>query len=258
MKSGLLGNNIKYSLSPSIHNKYYEQFKIPLNYKLFDVENSELGKFIITAKEEVVGFNVTIPYKEVIINFLDELAYPANKIKAVNTVLNKNGVLIGYNTDYYGFMRSLQEKNIDLQDKSVLIIGGGGAAKAVLYAVKDLKAKNIDFVLRNKNSVKEHLKYINNILDIKEKIDLSKYYIVINCTPIGGANHVGETPIHIEGEIKDTIFYDLNYNPEITKFLELAKDKGAKFINGYSMLLNQAYESIDIWKNNYMNEDTES
>ncbi|HCQ88857.1 MAG TPA: shikimate dehydrogenase, partial [Clostridium sp.] len=118
-----------------------------------------------------------------------------NKIKAVNTVVINNNRLIGYNTDYFGFIESLKINNINLQGKKTLIIGSGGAAKAVLYGVKDLGVDEIHMVLRKKESIKDHSIYISKFFSFEDELDLRDYDIVINCTPLGGANYMESCPI---------------------------------------------------------------
>lgn len=248
MYSGLLGEKIEYSLSPKIHNEKYNKEGIPLNYKMFDISSDKLEKFIIMAQKELVGFNVTIPYKEEIIKYLDEIKYPANKIGAVNTVVNSKGKLIGYNTDYFGFITSLKENNVDLEGKRALVIGSGGAAKSIIYALKDLKVTNIHVALRNEKAIQEHIRYIDKVFKIDQCFDLTDYDIVINCTPLSGANYLDKSPIEIIKCGKDTLFYDLNYSPNKTLFMKKGESYGCKSINGYSMLLNQAYKAIEIWK----------
>ncbi|WP_061995475.1 shikimate dehydrogenase [Clostridium sp. ATCC 25772] len=255
MYSGLLGKNIKYSLSPLIHNEKYKEDNIPLEYKIFDVDENNLDIFINKAKKELIGFNVTIPYKESIIKYLDSIEYPANKIGAVNTVVNVNSKLIGYNTDYFGFISSLEKENIKLEGKNALIIGSGGAAKAIIYALRDLKIKSIDIALRNEKSIREHKAYISKTINIHEEFDLTEYDIVINCTPISGANHPNETPINIKKCNSKKIFYDLNYEPQNTLFMKIGEEYGCRVLNGYSMLLHQGYKAIKIWKK-YLKENT--
>lgn len=247
--SGLLGRNIQYTLSPPIHNEYYKKNNIDLEYRIFDIQQSEVKKFLeALPNNNIVGVNVTIPYKEYIIDFLQELAYPANMIKAVNTVVINNNRLIGYNTDYFGFIESLKINNINLQGKKSLIIGSGGAAKAVLYGVKDLGVDEIHMVLRKKESIKDHSIYIDKFFSFEEELDLGDYDIVINCTPLGGANYIENCPIKIKNCNKNIVFYDLNYNPKVTKFMELGEKYGARTINGMDMLYSQAYKAIEIWK----------
>lgn len=255
MYSGLLGKNIKYSLSPLIHNKKYKEDSIPLEYKIFDVDENSLDIFVNKAKKDLIGFNVTIPYKESIIKYLDGIEYPANKIGAVNTVVNVNSKLIGYNTDYFGFILSLEKENIKLNGKNALIIGSGGAAKAIIYALKDLKIKTIDIALRNEQSIREHKAYISKTINIHEEFDLTEYDIIINCTPISGANHPNETPISIKKCNSKKIFYDLNYEPKNTLFMKVGEEYGCRVLNGYSMLLYQGYKAIEIWEK-YLKENT--
>jgi len=246
--SGLLGKSIKYSISPFIHNEFYRLNNIPLDYRIFDLEEEQLDDFIkILRKNNIIGFNVTIPYKEHIIKYLDEVVYPAKEIGAINTVLVTKDKLIGYNTDYYGFIKSLDNIKFEWKNSKVLIIGGGGSAKAVLYAFHNKGAKIVDMVVRNENSVKNHRQLVNNIYNFKWDFNLVNYDIVVNCTPLGGANNIEKMPINIVGANGNTVFYDLNYTPEVSVFLKKGEGFGCHIINGKNMLLNQAYKAIEIW-----------
>ncbi|SHE89309.1 shikimate dehydrogenase family protein [Clostridium fallax] len=246
-KVGLLGKNINYSKSPSIHNKYYKDNNIQLNYTLFDTREEDLESFIKNLPENIIGFNVTVPYKEKIIYYLDEVNYPANLIKAVNTVVNVSGKFIGYNTDYFGFIKSLEENNVKVKDNNVLILGNGGASKAVYLAIKDLGAKVIDFGCRNIEKCKKEFIESNDILNINEIKDISKYDLVINATTLGNINN-NISPITIEKYKKSTILYDLNYIPEVNEFLKRGLDLGLKVVNGWDMLYYQAVYSIKLWE----------
>lgn len=254
-KCGLLGKNIKYSLSPIIHNNYYKENNLDLGYELFDIEEKELPIFIKNLKNSsMIGFNVTIPYKEKIVEFLDEIKYPADILKSVNTVLVKEEQLIGFNTDYFGFIASLKENSIDVDGKAALVLGLGGAAISVILALQDLNIKHIEVMVRrvekaknklDKNSIFNKVKEIKNIC---ETVGMSKYNIIINCTPIGGANYEGQSPIELKGIKAGTVVYDLNYSPEKSKLLSDAEKMGAVIINGKKMLLEQAIKAINIWQ----------
>ncbi|WP_443659095.1 shikimate dehydrogenase [Clostridium algidicarnis] len=249
-RCGLIGKGIQYSISPKIHNDYYKKNQINLKYELFDMDKNELIEFLKVVNEnEYVGFNITIPYKEVIINYLDELTYPASLIKAVNTISIKNGALIGHNTDYFGFIHSLEHWKINVEDYYVLILGSGGAAKAVSYALKDLKVKDIDIAGRDVLKVRRELQGVKNVIDIQNIKDMYKYDMIINCTPLGNVNNE-IIPIELKGFKDNLIIYDLNYAPEKTKLLIEAENKGLKAINGRIMLEKQAYKAIDIWNLN--------
>lgn len=245
---GLLGENISYSKSPDIHTKYYKNKNVLLEYKIFDIKNDELPCFINNLRNNnIIGFNVTIPYKENIIKYLDKIMYPADKIFAVNTVLVKNDILVGYNTDYFGFIKSLQDFNLNLSESSALIIGAGGAAKAVYHALVNLNCKEI--IVSSRNAEKANLYFGDycKVISLNNFVDLSKYKMIINCTPLGGINYREKLPIEVDTIKEDTIVYDLVYNPTKTNFLKEAENKGAIIINGESMLEYQAYKAADIW-----------
>lgn len=247
---GLIGKDIHHSISPKIHNEYYKQNHINFKYKLFNMNKNELIEFLkVINEKEYGGFNVTIPYKEYIINYLDELTYPASLIRAVNTISIRNGILIGHNTDYFGFIYSLEHWKIKVEGKDVLILGSGGAAKAVYYALKDLKVKDIDIAGRNVDRISKTFPVVRSIININNIKSLYKYDIIINCTPLGNINNE-VMPITLKDFKDDLIIYDLNYIPEKTKLLLDAEDKGLKAINGSIMLEQQAYESINIWNLN--------
>lgn len=245
---GILGKNIQYSKSPELHNSYYKKNNLDLQYKLFDLKEEELDNFILNLhREGIIGFNVTIPYKESIIKYLSEVKYPADKIKAVNTVLVLKDKLIGYNTDYQGFKKSLEEKQVDLAGKNALIIGSGGSAKCIFYVLIDSGIIEVDVLTRNFNKAKKSMPKNCNIVENNGIIALEKYDIIINCTPLGGSNYPNITPLNLKGIKEGTVVYDLNYVPEESRFLLQAKELGGKIINGTSMLKHQAYHAIDIW-----------
>lgn len=247
--TGLLGKNIGYSKSPKIHNNYYEENNIPFFYELFDIEEKEILNFINNVKKNnIIGFNVTIPYKKVIMKYLEDVVYPADKIGAVNTVVLTESGFIGYNTDYYGFIESLRLNDINLQGKKALIVGNGGTAMCVNEALWEMEINTIHMISRNPVKAKEEFNSINNFFGLEEEVDFSQYNIIINCTPLGGENYKGVSPIKLENVNKDLILYDLNYSPLKTKFLLEGEALGARILNGELMLKLQAYKAIEIWK----------
>ena len=247
--TGLLGNNIQYSQSPQIHNEYYRLNGFDFNYQLFDLQKNEVNYFIENLNSNnIIGFNVTIPYKEYVINFLNQVVYPASEIGAVNTVVLNKDKLIGYNTDYSGFIKSLHVEGIRSLKGNALIIGNGGAAKSVFFALKDLGIKNIDIVGRNKQRILEQFSKIDKFIEFNTIINCKNYDIIINCTPLGGVKHLEEFPLKLENISEKNIFYDLNYLPEKTKFLQQGEENGAKIVNGKNMLKFQAHFAIDIWE----------
>ncbi|MBU3191270.1 shikimate dehydrogenase [Clostridium bowmanii] len=247
--TGLLGNNIQYSQSPLIHKEYYKLNGFDFNYKLFDLQKNEITYFIENLdRNNIIGFNVTIPYKEHIISYLNKIIYPANEIGAVNTVAVTNGKLVGYNTDYLGFIKSLQVEGVKSLKGRALIIGNGGAAKSIFFALKNLGIQFIDIAGRNKQKVMEQFSEMHKFVEFNSSINCNNYDIIINCTPLGGMNNLEEFPLKLENTSEKNILYDLIYIPEKTRFLQQGEENGAKIINGKNMLEFQAHFAIDIWE----------
>ncbi|NMB08363.1 MAG: shikimate dehydrogenase [Tissierellia bacterium] len=253
----LIGHPISKSLSPIIHNEFYKINNINSIYLTFDIEQNALKNIVYSFKAmNIQGFNITIPHKISIINYLDEISEEAILIDAVNTVKNENGKLIGYNTDGLGFIKSLKDKNIDIRNKNVLILGAGGAANAISTTLAMVGVRKLYINNRNINNSKKLAKKIknqfpniyieygdlslNNVL--KEEINM-----IINCTSVGMYPNIEDTPILLNGFSKDLIVYDIIYKPYETKFLKLAKKRGYNTINGLSMLINQGLYSQAIW-----------
>ncbi|EKT4500721.1 shikimate dehydrogenase [Flavobacterium psychrophilum] len=241
-KLGLLGKNISYSFS---QNYFTNKFKKEKNnndfsYENFDIQSIEEFTKILQINSNLIGLNVTIPYKETIIPFLDELSQNAKEIGAVNTIrISPNGKLFGDNTDYFGFNKSLKPL-LKSHHKKALILGTGGAAKAVAFGLKKLNIESL-FVSRLE---KESTITYN---EINAKI-FDDYQIIINCTPLGTTPKTELFPdIPYSFFTPKHIAFDLIYNPEKTVFLEKAENKGAIIKNGYDMLVFQAEKAWEIW-----------
>lgn len=241
-KLGLLGKNISYSFSKAyFKNKFEDEHIDDVSYENFDIESIDRLPSIIKNTKNLKGLNVTIPYKESIIPYLDELDKKAKEIGAVNTVkISITNKLIGYNTDCYGFKKSI-EPFLKPFHKKALILGTGGAGKAIAFSLRELNitchyvsrnaAKSVDFTYDslNENIIKQH-------------------QIIINCTPLGTFPNVEDHPkIPYKGITGEHILYDLIYNPEETTFLKLGKQQGATTINGLEMLKLQAEKAWTIW-----------
>lgn len=241
LKFGLVGRNISYSFSRGYFADKFKKESLPHSYVNFDLESIEELDDIIRNTPNLKGLNVTIPYKEEVIPILDDLNKRARKIGAVNTIrITRYQKLIGYNTDYYGFKNSLKP-HLKKHHKRALILGTGGASKAIAYALKKLKIQ-YDYVSRTE---KEGVKFLYT--DLTEDI-ICSYNIIINCTPIGTFPNVNECPdIPYDAITEKHILYDLIYNPEQTKFLSCGDIKGAITINGLEMLKLQAEKSWKIW-----------
>ena len=238
-KYGLIGKDISYSFSKKFFTrKFINEGLNNCSYENYDISSiSELLEVINDTK--IKGLNVTIPYKESVIELLNHIDPIAKKIGAVNTIkIDKQNKLLGYNTDYIGFKQSL-ESNISNQ-KRALILGTGGASKAIVYALKTL---NIKTLLVSRKKREESITYE----DISNQI-IKDHTIIINCTPLGTYPNIEECPkIPYQYITERHLCYDLIYNPIKTKFLILSEKKGASIINGNEMLENQAMESWKIW-----------
>ncbi|WP_296381651.1 shikimate dehydrogenase [Winogradskyella sp.] len=241
LKFGLVGRGISYSFSRNYFANKFQSENLPHSYVNFDLQSIDELDDIIKNAPNLKGLNVTIPYKEEVIPMLDDLNKRARKIGAVNTIrITRYQKLIGYNTDYYGFKNSLKPL-LEKHHKTALILGTGGASKAIAYALKKLKI-DYDYVSR---SEKKGVKFLYS--DLTDEI-ISSYSIIINCTPIGTFPDVNVCPdIPYEAITEKHILYDLIYNPEQTKFLSCGDMKGATTINGLEMLRLQAEKAWDIW-----------
>ena len=232
---GLIGKSLEHSFSSQYFNEKFFKEGITdtqyLNFKLKDI--SEFRQLI--EKNKLSGLNVTIPYKESIIPFLDELNEEAQEIGAVNTIQFSNGKTIGHNTDHIGFTNSIQPL-LEGRNKAI-ILGDGGAAKAIKYALKKL---NIEYKTINRNTSFDYL-------DITKQIT-GYYTIIINTTPVGSYPNINDFPkIPYEYLNQNYLLFDLIYNPNETKFLAYGKAKNAQTKNGLEMLQLQAEESWNIW-----------
>lgn len=238
---GLIGKNISYSFSKTHFTAKFENDELDYTYENFDIDDISQFPSIIKNNPELLGLNVTIPYKESIIPYLDELSDVAKEIGAVNTIkINSSGKLKGFNTDYYGFQNSIRPF-LKPHHHRALILGTGGASKGVAFALKNLKIP-YDFVSRQEN---RDAKFTYDALT--EDI-IRSYQIIINCTPIGTHPNVNECPnIPYDGLTRDHLLFDLIYNPIQTKFLVCGEIIGAATTNGFNMLELQAEEAWRIW-----------
>ena len=238
---GLIGRNIDYSFSKSYFNTKFEKEKRRDTYQNFDVECIELLPDIISQYPDTKGFNVTIPYKETVIPLLDRVDKEALEIGAVNTIKKlKDGRLAGYNTDHYGFAKALADF-LPLEAKTALILGTGGAAKAITYV---LNAMGFEYITVSREKKEDTVSY-----DELTNEMMANHYLIVNCTPLGTHPNVNECPSIPYQEITDKHFlFDLIYNPSETEFLKRGFAKGAKVSNGLKMLEYQAEKAWSIWK----------
>lgn len=255
---GLVGNPVEHSISPQLHNTLSMEFSKNLIYVPFRVEEGFLRDAVNGLRAiNVLGFNVTIPYKTEIIGLLDEVSEEALLMGAVNTVKNIDGKLIGYNTDADGFLNSfIEETGEGFKDKNVLIIGAGGTARALAVKIAMEGASNIGIINRTiekaqniADIVNENVKNVVNTYNFKnlELTNLiNKTDIIINTTSVGMYPNIESTPIQVDFR-KDQIVYDVIYNPYETKLLSEAKKSGCKTVNGLGMLIYQGIKAYEVW-----------
>lgn len=237
---GLIGKNIDYSFSRTYFAEKFKKEGINAQYLNFDLSNISEFKTIFSKSEDLSGLNVTIPYKLEVIQFLDRLDENAENIGAVNTIkIEKDDSLTGYNTDFHGFSESLKD-HLKPSHTHALILGTGGASLAVAYALEQL---GISYNFVSRNPSEDQFNYSD--LDAEK---LEKHKLIINCTPLGTYPNIEIHPeLPFQFITKEHLVYDLIYNPEETKLLQLAAARGAKTINGLRMLQLQAEKAWEIW-----------
>lgn len=252
---GLLGHPVGHSMSPVMHNDQFAYLNLDCHYQAFDVHPNELENAVKGVRAlGISGFNVTIPHKVEVMKYLDEIDEEAEQIGAVNTVVNNNGTLIGYNTDGRGFAVSLQRvAGDDFLNKRVLIIGAGGAARGIYVTLARMGAVSIDIANRTTAKANELIlaspfSIDSNALSLAEaESTLAAYNIVINTTSVGMSPHIDEMPLSLTNMKAGTILSDIIYNPLETKWLEEGRKLGAVTQNGVGMFVGQGALAFELW-----------
>ncbi|WP_302621290.1 shikimate dehydrogenase [Bacillus sp. FJAT-27225] len=251
---GVIGNPIAQSKSPIMHNDLFGYYGIEAYYQPFLIEKGELAKAVDGIRAlGIAGFNVTVPFKSEIIPLLDYIDPLAKEIGAVNTVINEGGKLTGYNTDGTGFLKSLEDEGFSTKGADVLVIGAGGAARAISFAIAQTKPKRIDFCNRSTENATRLAEEIaahvpSSPLTLREaEREINKYGVVIQTTPSGMFPKDKEMPLHLENLKTPLVVADIIYNPMETRFLETARKSGALTINGLGMFIHQGALAFDIW-----------
>ncbi|MBP2630704.1 MAG: aroE [Firmicutes bacterium] len=254
---GIIGYPIGHSMSPNMHNAVIKALGLDYTYVAMPVEQEDIKPAVAKLKKlNFRGFNVTIPHKVAIMEHLDEIDQSARAIGAVNTVVNNDGKLTGYNTDYIGFIAPIKEMKFQITGKNALILGAGGAARAVLWGLISEKVSNITVVGRNMeklSSLRDQFKeyFELQILDWND----DKYAercktadIIVNTTPLGMHPQINVCPpIDWSCVNKNALAYDLIYTPAVTNFLAQAKENGNVILNGKSMLVEQGAAAFKMW-----------
>lgn len=246
--TGIVGYPISHTLSPAMHNAAFATLGIPGRYVVLPTMEHELETLFQVAVElDLRGFNVTIPHKISIMPFLDRLDASAERIGAVNTVLIEDGQFIGYNTDIYGATMALRSVGVEGKGTKALVIGAGGASRAVVSALSDLGAKT--FVCnRTKERAEALARSFKNVLSIEvTNAQNEDFDVVINCTPLGMKGFPDELPIGSEVLRSGQVVMDTIYNPPKTRFLAEAERKGGTIVNGEAMLVHQGLKAFEIF-----------
>lgn len=239
---GLIGKPVKHSFSKDYFTKKFAALDLKHHqYQLFELAHIEEFTTLIEDHPQLLGLNVTIPYKKLVIPYMTSLSPEAEKIGAVNTIkITATGALIGYNTDYFGFLSSLQSWLNGYLPPQALILGTGGAAMAVRTALDDL---GINYKLVSRQPKSEALSY-----EDVDALNLASFPLIINTTPLGMAPDLESAPsLNYHQLGSDHYLYDLVYNPTVTTFMEKAQARGARVKNGLEMLHLQAEKAWEIW-----------
>ena len=243
----VIGNPIKHSLSPKLHNHWIKINKINAIYEKRKLNNNEIKDLILDIKsKKISGINVTVPFKQTVIPYLDELTEEAKKTHSVNTIyMGANGT-IGHNTDIEGFKESLKHTGFDAKDKKILILGSGGVVPSIVYALKNMQAENI--IVSNRTREKaEKLKKNFHDIKIEDWGNVPIVDMIINATSVGLDL---EDKINLDfSKTTNSFFYDVIYNPSETNFLKSGKKYGNKITNGKMMFIYQAFYAFKLWHN---------
>ena len=249
---GVVGNPVSHSLSPAIHNYCYRLMGIDAVYLPFEVKEGYLKEALdgFCFLLNMVGFNITIPFKEAAVSQMDISGREVEAIGAVNTVKRGEDKLIGYNTDWLGFRDSLRVNGIS-KPKSALVIGAGGASKAVAYALLEMGVEKLWVTNRNPTRLEIFLKRFAGFEPVNWDVEaiskvLPEVELVVNTTSLG-MDGVSLPPVDVEKLPKEATVYDLIYEPEKTPLLKSAEEAGLKTVNGLDMLILQALYAIEIW-----------
>ena len=244
----VIGNPIKHTLSPKLHNFWIKKNNVNAIYGKLETHKTDLNELCENLKQgKLDGLNVTVPFKKEIIPYINVLSGHALRTKSVNTITIENGNLVGHNTDIDGFELSVKKLNYDVSNKTVIILGAGGVVPSIIYALKKMNASKI-FV---SNRTKEKAEDMQNQFDDLQILDwgeLTNFDMIINATSIGLKEN-DKFEIDFSKIGKNKFFYDVIYEPHETNFFQAGNQKGNTFENGLNMFLYQAQKAFKIWHN---------
>lgn len=250
----LLGSPVEHSFSPMMHNASFQKLDINAKYLAFDVHPNTLKQAVEGLRAlQFIGANITIPHKVNVMQYVDVLDPKAAMIGACNTLVHKNEKVYGYNTDVSGFIESFKQINFEFKNKKIAILGTGGAAKAVLVGFLCEGVETVHLFSRTLEKAQE---LSNSIVDYQNIIPMTydildsnyDYDVVVNTTPLGMHPNEGKIVVNpTDIGYKDTVFYDLIYNPNETEFLRLARLSNRRTMNGLDMLIYQGLDALQLW-----------
>ena len=242
----VIGNQIEHSLSPKLHNYWIKSNNIDAIYEKKKLNEDELGDIVLQIKQKKIqGVNVTVPFKKIIIPFLDELTAEAENTQSVNTLYLKDKKVIGHNTDIIGFETSIKKSKFNILNKKILILGAGGVVPSIIFALKKMKVSKIKISNRT-NEKAENLKKLFKDIEIVEWGEIPNFDVIINATSIG-LKKDDSLKLDFSSISKNSLFYDVIYNPRETNFLKTGKSFGNTTLNGKLMFIYQAFSAFNIW-----------
>lgn len=248
---GIIGNPVKHSLSPLLHNYWFEKYKVDANYSIIEAEEKDLPAIVKKIKDgSLNGINITLPYKQKIINLVDKIINDAETTGSVNTLmLGANEKIIGENTDVYGLQAAYLKEIDNGSNKKALIIGAGGVSPSVIISLQKSGIKNISIINRTQEKclfLKKKFNYLNILLWENLQSEIGKYDIIINATSLGLKNGK-DFNFNFDRCRDDATYIDTIYNPLKTKTLKFLEEKGVKVFNGLDMFIYQGQKSFYLW-----------
>ena len=242
----VIGNPIKQSLSPKLHNYWFKKNNINAVYDKKQIKEQNIKEIISEIRNgKIDGINITVPFKQLIIPFVDELSSEAEESQSVNTIFKENNKVLGHNTDISGFELAIRKKGYNIKEKKVFILGAGGVVPSIILALRKMGAAKI--ILSNRTESKaEKIKKTFSDLEIVNWGEIPEFNMIINATSLG-LNKDDEIKLNYADIGQNKLFYDVIYNPSQTKFLLNAKKFGNQIENGKMMFIYQAHQSFAIW-----------
>ena len=241
----VIGNPINHSLSPKLHNYWLKENNIDAIYDKKKIEEKDLKTIISEVKEKKInGINVTVPFKKLVIPYLDNLSQEAEQTQSVNTIILSNNNLVGHNTDIAGFIKAIKNLNFNIKDKKILILGAGGVVPSIIFALNKMNVSKIIISNRTKEKAEDLKSQFHN-LEILDWGDVNDFDVIINATSLG----LNKESINLDFSkfANNKLFYDVIYNPKETNFLKEGKKLGNRTENGKLMFIYQAFEAFKLW-----------